>query len=59
VTALEVMTLREQGADAPSVIKVWFLPGQTTGYESIYPKESAQLGGHPKPAISRHRKTGH
>ena len=36
------MTWTERRAGAPPAIKAWFLPGQTTGYEFIYPKETAR-----------------
>jgi hypothetical protein len=34
------VTWRERRPDAPPAIKGWFLPGQTIGYEFIYPKEA-------------------
>jgi hypothetical protein len=49
--ALEVMTWRKQGADAPSAIKAWFLPVQTTGYSASKPRRSNAV------ACRRKRKT--
>ena len=38
----QVVMWRERQAGAPPAIKEWYLPGQTTGYEFIYPKEAAK-----------------
>lgn len=35
----QVVTWRERQEGAPPAIKEWYLPGQTTGYEFIYPKK--------------------
>jgi hypothetical protein len=34
------VTWRERRADAPPAIAAWFPPGQSTGWEFIYPKQS-------------------
>jgi hypothetical protein len=35
----QVVMFRERQAGAPPTIKEWYLPGQNTGYEFIYPKK--------------------
>lgn len=37
----QVVMWRERQAGAPPAIKEWYLPGQTTGYEFVYPKSPA------------------
>lgn len=32
------LTWRERAAGEPPAIRAWFLPGQSTGYEFVYPK---------------------
>jgi hypothetical protein len=36
-----LMTFREPRAGSPVAIKTWFYPGETTGFEFVYPKEHA------------------
>jgi hypothetical protein len=36
------VTWREHRADAPPAIKAWFPPGRTTGYEFLYPRDTAK-----------------
>ena len=37
----QVVMWRERQAGAPPAIKEWYLPGQATGYEFVYPKKPA------------------
>jgi len=37
----QVVMWRESQAGAPPAIKEWYLPGQATGYEFVYPKKPA------------------
>jgi hypothetical protein len=37
----QVVMWMERQAGAPPAIKEWYLPGQTTGYEFLYPKRPA------------------
>jgi len=36
-----IVTFHEVPAGAPQAIKTWFYPGETTGFEFVYPKEQA------------------
>ena len=36
-----IVTFYETPAGSPEAIKTWFYPGDTTGYEFVYPKEQA------------------
>ena len=49
----------ETGKDEPSAIKAWWYPGETTGYEFIYPKSQARLlaKGNPTPVLTTHANT--
>lgn len=38
----QLVIWKERQAGAPPTIKEWYLPGRTTGYEFIYPKEAAK-----------------
>lgn len=40
----QVVIWGERQAGAPPAVKEWYLPGQTTGYEFIYPKAAAGVG---------------
>jgi hypothetical protein len=37
-----IVTFRDRPAGSPVAIKTWFYPGETTGFEFVYPKEQAQ-----------------
>ena len=36
-----IVTFRDRPAGSPVAIKTWFYPGETTGFEFVYPKEHA------------------
>src|SRR6266849_3896204 len=46
-----IVTFHEPPAGAPQAIKTWFYPGETTGFEFIYPKEQAMRIASATPSV--------
>jgi len=49
----------ETGRGTPSAVKTWWYPGETIGYEFIYPKKQARLlvRGVVEPILTTHQET--
>ena len=52
-----IVTFHEPPAGAPQAIKTWFYPGETTGFEFIYPKEQAMRIASATPSVDTNAST--
>jgi hypothetical protein len=46
-----VVTFHEGPAGSPDAIRTWFYPGETTGFEFVYPKEQAMRIASASPSV--------
>jgi len=52
-----IVTFHEVPAGAPQAIKTWFYPGESTGFEFVYPKGQAMRIASATPSVDRNVST--